>query len=163
MSAQPLPSARTAPVPLPRPHSRQRHLRAVGQSTLAVDFGRHDAGTEFGPQHTATADLPPVREWSHRFLVGLLEALGGVRPATQVERHLTLELREKVHRLHSVAVRRGSRPPHPSRVLKVRARTDVDGVAEVSAVVHHLGRVRAIALRMNGCDGRWRVTVLEMG
>ena len=38
-----------------------------------------------------------------------------------------------------------------------------DGVAEVSAVVHDRGRVRAIAMRLSGVDGRWLVTVLQIG
>jgi hypothetical protein len=36
-------------------------------------------------------------------------------------------------------------------------------VYEVCAVVGDLDRVRAIALRMEDFDGRWRVTALEIG
>ena len=38
-----------------------------------------------------------------------------------------------------------------------------NGVCEASAVVIDRGRVRALALRMEGLDGRWRVTALEIG
>jgi hypothetical protein len=37
-----------------------------------------------------------------------------------------------------------------------------DGVAEVCAVVSHGERFRAIALRLEGIDGRWRCTVLQL-
>lgn len=37
------------------------------------------------------------------------------------------------------------------------------GVVEASAVVTDRGRVRAVALRVEVVDGRWRVTALEIG
>ncbi|MFC6714722.1 Rv3235 family protein [Branchiibius cervicis] len=38
-----------------------------------------------------------------------------------------------------------------------------DGVAEVCLVVQHEGRVRAVAARLSGVDGRWLVTALQIG
>ena len=92
-----------------------------------------------------------------------MDVMNGLRPPTQVERCLVLELRERVRRAHAASQRRGSRPARPSRVLRVRVCEPVDGVAEISAVVHDRGRVRAIAMRLSGCDGRWLVTVLQIG
>jgi len=40
---------------------------------------------------------------------------------------------------------------------------DVDGVAEVSAVAHRAGRAHAVAARLEGVDGRWRCTALQVG
>ena len=37
------------------------------------------------------------------------------------------------------------------------------GVYEVAAVVADLDRCRAVALRVERFDGRWRVTALEVG
>ena len=45
----------------------------------------------------------------------------------------------------------------------VRVSEPDDGVAEVAAVVHRRHRVQAIALRLEGRDGRWVVTVLQCG
>ena len=39
----------------------------------------------------------------------------------------------------------------------------VDGVAEVSAVAHRGGRAHAVAARLEGIDGRWRCTALQIG
>ncbi len=156
--------SRPAPQLLPtgRPE-RRLHLVPDQQPVLAVDFrsGGHDR--EFGPQHSATADLPDPTAWSARMLLGMMEAMNGLRPPSQVERCFALELRDRIHRAHAVACRRGARSIRPSQVLRVRVGTDVDGVAEVSAVVFDRGRVRAIALRLLGCDGRWLVTALEIG
>lgn len=155
---------RPAPAMLP-PAREPRHLHLVpdAQSVLAVDFrdGGHDR--EFGPQHSPTADLPDPAAWSTRLLHGLMDVMNGLRPPTQIERCLVLELRERVRRAHAVSQRRGARPTRPSQVLRVRVCEPVDGAVEVSAVVHDRGRVRAIAMRLVGCDGRWLVTVLEIG
>ena len=39
----------------------------------------------------------------------------------------------------------------------------VDGVAEVSAVARRGGRAHAVAARLEGIDGRWRCTALQIG
>jgi hypothetical protein len=39
----------------------------------------------------------------------------------------------------------------------------VDGVAEVSAVARRAGRAHAVAARLEGIDGRWRCTALQIG
>jgi hypothetical protein len=39
----------------------------------------------------------------------------------------------------------------------------VDGVAEVSLVARRAGRAHAVAARLEGLDGRWRCTALQVG
>ena len=39
----------------------------------------------------------------------------------------------------------------------------VDGVAEVAALVRRGARSTAVALRLEGLDGRWQCTALELG
>jgi hypothetical protein len=45
----------------------------------------------------------------------------------------------------------------------VRVTEPADGVAEVSALVRRGLRVTAVALRLEGMDGRWQCTALELG
>jgi hypothetical protein len=45
----------------------------------------------------------------------------------------------------------------------VRVCEPADGVAEAAAVVHGPQRTRAVALRLEGMDGRWRVTAFQAG
>jgi hypothetical protein len=54
-------------------------------------------------------------------------------------------------------------PLRRPRVGTVRVCQPADGVAEAAAVVHGPQRTRAIALRLEGLDGRWRVTVFQAG
>ena len=51
----------------------------------------------------------------------------------------------------------------PLLVSSVRVCEPVDGVAEVSAVVRRGGRAHAVAARLEGIDGRWRCTALQIG
>jgi hypothetical protein len=48
-------------------------------------------------------------------------------------------------------------------VRSVRVSEPHDGVAEVCAVVQQGPRCRAIALRLEGIDGRWQCTALQIG
>lgn len=93
----------------------------------------------------------------------MLESLAGSRAPQQFARSRTTDLYDALSRRHAVALRRGSRPMHRSLVRKVAICEPVDGVAEASIVVHHEGRVRAIAMRLSGVDGRWLITAFEMG
>ena len=48
-------------------------------------------------------------------------------------------------------------------VRSVRVSEPGDGVAEVCAIVQQGPRCRAIALRLEGIDGRWQCTALQIG
>lgn len=133
------------------------------QGSLAVDL-RHEAyDSFFGPQATGTADLPDPAGWARRLITATLEACDGTRSAEQLSRWLTPEVRERVARRGMLARRRARRPHRPPRVRTLLTCHPADGVVEVSAVVQVDGRVRALALRMSGVDGRWLVTALELG
>ncbi|MGB5952326.1 MAG: Rv3235 family protein, partial [Ornithinimicrobium sp.] len=62
-----------------------------------------------------------------------------------------------------LARQRGGRGHRKNLVRSAHASTPGDGVAEVAALVVHNGRHRAVALRLEGVDGRWLITALEMG
>lgn len=133
------------------------------QSCLAVDFRAGDEDDYFGPQATLRYALPEPRAWAHAIAVAVLESLGGRRPPTQFARAMTSEVYDVIARRHAVALRRGATGAQPSLVRRVALCEPADGVAELSIVVHHGGRVRAIAMRMSGVDGRWLITAFEMG
>ena len=116
------------------------------------------------PRPTSTADLPPIAPWAHRLVIGVLEALAGSRPLGQLERLTTDGVYTQLQR--AVAVRARNRKPCAAgsrSVRSVRVSEPRDGVAEVSAVVRAGERCRAVALRVEGLDGRWRCTALHLG
>ena len=138
------------------------------QDALAVDFASASDEEVFGPQRTVRADLPDPTAWAGRITHALLEVMTGARPAPQVVRWTTPEVYAVVARRNALAARRaaaGTGPRRRSRlqVRRIRVCEPADGVAEAAVVVHHGDRVRAVAVRLEGQDGKWRVTALQVG
>ena len=138
------------------------------QDALAVDFAAASDEQFFGPQRTARADLPDPTAWSARITHALLEVMTGVRPAPQVVRWTTPEVYAVVARRSALAARRLTEGRAPRtrqrvRVRRVRVCEPADGVVEAAVVVDHGTRVRAVALRLVGQDGKWRVSALQVG
>ncbi|OLT15252.1 hypothetical protein BJF86_09225 [Serinicoccus sp. CNJ-927] len=132
------------------------------QGALAVDF-RHDAyDSFFGPQATPTTDLPEASAWAERMLRAVLEVCAGSRPVEQLSRWLSPDVRDRIGRRGQLARRRAGRH-RPPRVRTLLTCHPADGVCELSAVILLDGRVRALAVRMSGVDGRWVITAFELG
>ncbi len=152
----------------------RRPERAVqGVLTLVVSgpaddpagaFATADDEVDFGPQPTATRELPPAGEWGRRLVQVVVEVMCGQRPPAQLVRWTSQEVYDEVISQTLPAPRPGApvarRRP---RVSSVRVCEPVDGVAELSAVVHGQYRVQALAVRLEGRDGRWRATALATG
>ena len=126
---------------------------------------------DFGPHPTARADLPDPRPWTRRLTQAVAEILAGARPAGQLAPHTTLDVLEHLERstgrLGQSGIGRAaqSRRRSPMRpvVSSVHVSEPADGVAEVCAVIDTGQRHRALALRLEGLDGRWRCTQLQFG
>lgn len=158
-----LPIPDNEPPPLPRGvHPDAPDPRFV-QGCLAVDFQLEGHDELFGPQSTGRADLPDPEAWAQRLLTAILEAMDGVRPAGQLSRWISPDIRERITRRGILARQRHQRPGGAHRVRALRVCEPADGIAEVAAVISHRARVRAVALRMTGVDGRWLITALELG
>ena len=116
---------------------------------------------DFGPSWSTRADLPPPAEAGRSVVVLALEALAGRRPLAQLRALTTPGL------FASLA---SGRRPHwcadgtaPLALGRVHVNEPVDGVAEISVVVRRAGRAHAVAARLEGLDGRWRCTALQIG
>lgn len=117
---------------------------------------------EFGPQPTGRAALPDPRGWAGRFVQGVVEVLAGDRPIAQLVRWTSTEVYEEVSALS--APHRGPGPlPARAVVRSIHVSEPADGVAEVAAMVRDGLRTTAVALRLEGLDGRWQCTALELG
>jgi hypothetical protein len=140
-----------APVARPphRPGPRPRPDRPA-----AVD-------ADFGPAWSSRSDLPDPVVAGRRLLTLTLEALAGRRPMTQLQPGTSAGV--------FAALSAGRRPPWcaqgtaPLVVGQVHVCEPVDGVAEISAVARRGGRAHAVAARLEGIDGRWRCTALQVG
>ena len=116
---------------------------------------------DFGPTYSGRAELPDVHVAGRRLVTLVLEAFAERRPMIQL-RSVTS------HRLFA-AVSTRRRPAWcaegraPFAVGPLHVCEPVDGVAEISAVVRRNGRAHALAARLEGIDGRWLCTALQIG
>ena len=114
------------------------------------------------PQPTPTAALPHRRAWSARFAQAVVEVLAGDRPVSQLVRWTTTSVYDDLAALVvGPAAVRGAAARGVVRSIHVSE--PVDGVAEVAALVRRGARSTAVALRLEGLDGRWQCTALELG
>lgn len=158
-----LPIPDNEPPPLPRGVRPEAPDPRFVQGLLAVDFHLEGDDTFFGPQSTHRSDLPDPDAWARRLITAILEAMDGVRPAGQLSRWTAPDIRDRIARRGILARQRQQRPGGAHRVRALRVCEPADGVAEIAAVISHRARVRALALRMTGVDGRWLITALELG
>lgn len=141
-----VPVPRPTHQPGPRPRST---VRAAGRDA------------DFGPIWSLRAELPHPRDAGRRLLTTALEALAGRRPLTQ--------LRPLTSPGVFTALSTGRRPRwcaeggSPIVLGPVHVCEPVDGVAEVSAVAIRAGRAHAVAARLEGIDGRWQCTAVQIG
>ena len=116
---------------------------------------------DFGPTFSRRSDLPDPQAAGRRVVTLTLEAFAGRRPVGQLQSLVSPPL------FTALSERRRPRwcseGTAPLLISSVRVFEPVDGVAEVSAVARRGGRAHAVAARLEGIDGRWRCTALQIG
>jgi len=112
--------------------------------------------SDVGVRRTATSALPPATRSGPVLARALVEVLSGQRPVAQLRVHCAPEV---FAGLQGRPALRGAL----GHLLNVRVCEPADGVAEISVVFRRAERVRALAFRIQGLDGRWRITALQTG
>lgn len=126
-----------------------------------------DIAEYFAAQPTSTADLPDPEPLARNLTRGVLEVLAGVREVEQLARWLSEDaFRVLVTRANLAARARSARQVTPARpvysIVTVRMCEPADGVVEATVIVTTPHRTRAVAMRLEGLDGRWRATSLAL-
>ncbi len=132
----------------------QRSDRPTTISSAGVPPWSSEA--DVGVRKTTSEHLPPAKRAASVLARALVEVLSGRRPLAQLRVHCAPEIYAGL----------GERPPAPMalpHLLTVRVCEPADGVAEVSVAFRRADRVKALAFRIEGVDGRWRITALQLG
>jgi len=122
---------------------------------------------QFDPQPTSSADLPDPQPLLESLTRGVLEVLAGVREVEQLARWFTEDAyRSLMTRANLSARARSARGVAPARpvhqVLSTRYSSPADGIVEATIIVSTAARTRAVAIRLEGLDRRWRATTLAI-
>lgn len=119
------------------------------------------------PERTHASALPDPEPFLQNITIGALEVFAGVRQAEQLARWLAEDpYRALITRANLAARSRSARgvpaarPKH--QILSIRHSSPADGVIEAVVIVSSTVRTRAVAIRTEGLDGRWRATSLAI-
>ena len=144
----------------PRPDWPTCHPRPPNDPATPSLRGRPSSRSS-SPRSTSSHALPDPEPFLRNITVGVFEVLAGVREVEQLARWLTEDAYRKLVTRAAMATRARSargvpamRPVHT--ILSVRATRPADGVVEAVVIVQGPARTRAVALRLEGMDGRWR-------
>ena len=113
--------------------------------------------TDFDVQPTGRKDLPPAKEWSVHLVKALIEVVNGSRSVSQLLRWVTPEV------MSGIKFQLGRKGFPKFQLSSINVHETDDGVAEISAVFKSKERAYAMAMRLEGLDGKWRATSLIWG
>jgi hypothetical protein len=140
---------------VPPPPSSRRHLTAVRTDEY------------FDRQRTPRSELPDPSVLIENLATGVVEVLGGVRDLEQLGRWLSEGVYRHLLRRSIIASRgravRGQTPARPVAAIAAKRVTfPASNVVEATVLLHGAARTRAVAIRLEGMDSRWRATALAV-
>lgn len=116
----------------------------------------------FAARPTGRDELPEPGVLARRLVIGMIETVTGRRPASQLRHHTSPTVQAGLARDAGRITRLGT-ARRPATLHSLHVTEPADGVAEVAAVLRVEDRFRALALRLEGLDGRWRCVRLQIG
>lgn len=128
---------------------------------------RFDEREFFGQQPTSTASLPDPRPLLENLTRCVVEILAGARELEQIARWVSDDVYRHLLKRVVISSRarqaKGQKPTRPSFTIGSTTICEPrDGVVEAVIIVRGRARVRAVALRLEGLDNRWRATAINV-
>lgn len=107
------------------------------------------------PRPTSATELPELNSWIMSFATNFLEILAGRRQPAQ--------LHARCHRVtYCDLLSMAGSTNEVGRIRKIHLTEPLDGICESTITVRFGERVRALAMRCEGVDGRWLCTALKI-
>ncbi len=121
----------------------------------------------FAPQRTSSANLPNPTPLLATLAGGALEVIAGVRDVDQLARWLAEEPYSRLVLRANLAARARSARSQTAKqpiyhLRRLISSSPADGIVEATAIVTMPVRTRAVAMRLEGIDGRWRASSLTV-
>ena len=128
---------------------------------------RFDSDDFFGHQPASTSSLPDPRPLLENLTRCVIEVLAGARDLEQLARWVSDDVyRHLLKRVVLSTRARRARAQKASRPTFSIGSTSVfeprDGVVEAVVIVRGRARTRAVAIRLEGLDSRWRATAINV-
>ena len=128
---------------------------------------RIDTDDFFGHQPSSTSELPDPVPLIENLARCVIEILAGARELDQIARWVTDDVHRHLLRRVVLSARarsaKGQRAVRPTfTVGSTRTCEPRDGVVEAVVIVRGRSRVRAVAIRLEGLDRRWRASAITV-
>lgn len=133
--------------------------RAERERFLEEDF--------FGVQPSRRQELPDPEPLVVNLTRCVIEVLAGARELDQIARWVSddvyAHLLKRVVLSARARAAKGQRPQRPTiSIGHVHVSEPRDGVIEAVVIVHSRARARAVAVRLEGLDNRWRASAINV-
>lgn len=128
---------------------------------------RFDSEDFFGQQPTSTSALPDPAPLLENLTRCVIEILAGARELEQISRWVGDDVYQHLLKRVVISARarqaKGQAPVRPAFSLGSTTVCEPrDGVVEAVVIVRGRARARAVAIRLEGLDRRWRATAIHV-
>jgi hypothetical protein len=128
---------------------------------------RFDPDDFFGQQPASTSSLPDPTPLLENLTRCVIEVIAGARDLEQVARWVTDDVYRHLLKRVVISTRarqaRGQRATRPAFSIGSTSIFEPrDGVVEAVIIVNGRARTRAVAIRLEGLDSRWRATAINV-
>ena len=149
----------------PLPHDELPEPRTTLEAPAAI--GRFDVDDYFGHQPARSSELPGPEPLVENLTRCVIEVLAGARELDQIARWVSDDVYRHLLKRVVLSARarqvKGIRATRPNfSIGHTRLCRPRDGVVEAVVVVHGRARSRAVAIRLEGLDRRWRATAINV-
>jgi hypothetical protein len=110
---------------------------------------------EFAPKPTSACDLPDIRQLTFQFIHNVVEIWAGRRTASQVQAMCH-------HLIFADLQRKAGQQKLVGKIRKIKVTEPLDGISETTVTIRYGDRLRVVAIRFEGLDGRWLCTALTL-
>ncbi len=151
----------------PQPDLPRSADRAEAARRESGARARFDSDDFFGQQPASTSSLPDPRPLLENLTRCVIEVLAGARDLEQLARWVSDDVyRHLLKRVVLSTRARRARAQKATRPVFSIGSTSIceprDGVVEAVIVVRGRARTRAVAIRLEGLDSRWRATAINV-
>jgi Family of unknown function (DUF6459) len=148
-----------AEVPSPKPMRKPRKPRRVRNPIESEEY--------FGVQYSKTSDLPDPVESLKALATGVVEVIAGTRHVDQLARWLTDDVYQRLQfrarRAEAQRAEQGVKAHYQNlSVGGLRTCSPRDGVIESVILLSSKSRTRAVTIRLEGINARWRATSVSV-
>jgi len=153
------PQANAPSPPAPPGSAAGRSEREAAEGFIADDF--------FGHQPSSRSVLPDPEPLLINLTRCVIEVLAGARELDQLARWVSDDVYRHLLKRVVLSARaravKGQRAQRPTITMgRVTINEPRDGIIEAVVIVHSKVRVRAVAIRLEGLDNRWRASAINV-